>query len=213
MRKSEMVFTAILLLSILLSIYFYPKMPEAVASHWNMYGEVDGYIQKAWGVLLMPVVILILLFLFLIIPRIDPLKANIHKFRNHYETFMVVTALFFLYTHLLILLWNVNIRFNIIQLLSPAFAALLYYSGVVTENARRNWFIGIQTPWTLSSERVWNKTHKLGGKLLKIVAGITLIGVVLPSLAVFLMVLPLLIVAAYLVIYSYVEYGKEAKRI
>ncbi|MEM3555103.1 MAG: DUF1648 domain-containing protein [Candidatus Micrarchaeia archaeon] len=213
MRKSEMVILAVVILSFLLSVYFYPRLPESIASHWNMFGEADGYTQKFWGVLLMPFVLILLLILFILIPKIDPLKANIQKFREYYENFMVVVALFFLYIHFLMLLWNVDVKFNMVQLLTPALAVLLYYSGVVTENAKRNWFIGIQTPWTLSSERVWNKTHKLGGKLLKIVALISLIGILLPPYAIFLLVLPLLLVTIYIVFYSYQEYQKEAKRI
>jgi len=126
---------------------------------------------------------------------------------------MVVVVLFFLYTHLLILLWNIGIQFNMVQLLAPAFAVLLYYSAVATENAKRNWFIGIQTPWTLSSEKVWNKTHKLGGKLLKLAALISLLGVFIPSYAALLILIPIIIITVYVIFYSYVEYQKEAKRI
>ena len=213
MRKSEQIMLITIILSFLLSIYFYPKLPESIASHWNMFGEADGYTSRIWGVLLMPIILVITLVLFILIPKIDPLRANIEKFRKYYDEFMVVVALFFLYTHLLILLWNIGIQFNMVQLLAPAFAVLLYYSAVATENAKRNWFIGIQTPWTLSSEKVWNKTHKLGGKLLKLAALISLLGVFIPSYAALLILIPIIIITVYVIFYSYVEYQKEAKRI
>jgi len=213
MRKSEQIMLITIILSFLLSIYFYPKLPESIASHWNMFGEADGYTSRIWGVLLMPIILVITLVLFILIPKIDPLRANIEKFRKYYDEFMVVVVLFFLYTHLLILLWNIGIQFNMVQLLAPAFAVLLYYSAVATENAKRNWFIGIQTPWTLSSEKVWNKTHKLGGKLLKLAALISLLGVFIPSYAALLILIPIIIITVYVIFYSYVEYQKEAKRI
>lgn len=213
MRKSEQIMLITIILSFLLSIYFYPKLPESIASHWNMFGEADGYTSRIWGVLLMPIILVIALVLFILIPKIDPLRANIEKFRKYYDEFMVVVALFFLYTHLLMLLWNIGIQFNMVQLLAPAFAVLLYYSAVATENAKRNWFIGIQTPWTLSSEKVWNKTHKLGGKLLKLAALISLLGVFIPSYAALLILIPIIIITVYVIFYSYVEYQKEAKRI
>lgn len=213
MRKSEQIMLITIILSFLLSIYFYPKLPESIASHWNMFGEADGCTSRIWGVLLMPIILVIALVLFILIPKIDPLRANIEKFRKYYDEFMVVVALFFLYTHLLMLLWNIGIQFNMVQLLAPAFAVLLYYSAVATENAKRNWFIGIQTPWTLSSEKVWNKTHKLGGKLLKLAALISLLGVFIPSYAALLILIPIIIITVYVIFYSYVEYQKEAKRI
>jgi len=54
------------------------------------------------------------------------------------------------------------------QMMVPALGILFYYCGILIENAKRNWFIGIRTPWTLSNEKVWERTHKIGGKLFKI---------------------------------------------
>ena len=82
-------------------------------------------------------------------------------------------------------------------------------AGVLTENAKRNWTIGIRTPWTLSNETVWNKTHKIGGKLFKIVAIISLSGLFLQKYAIFLIIVPVISVAIYTIIYSYVEYRKQ----
>lgn len=98
-----------------------------------------------------------------------------------------------------------------IQLLVPAFAALFYYCGVLTEQAKRNWFIGIRTPWTLSSERVWEKTHKICGKLFKIAGVIALVGILFQRSALFFILAPVILVAAHTIIYSYIEYLKEAK--
>jgi len=80
MRKSEIAISSIILVSFIISIYFYPHMPEKIASHWNAQGQVDGYISKFWGLFLIPFVLVGLALLFIAIPRIDPLKANIEKF-------------------------------------------------------------------------------------------------------------------------------------
>jgi len=98
------------------------------------------------------------------------------------------------------------------QALSPAFAILLYYSGTLTEKAKQNWFVGIRTPWTLSSEKVWQKTHKIGGKLFKICGIIALLGFFFPDLAFLFILVPLLSVCVYTIVYSYFEYKKEVKR-
>jgi len=93
----------------------------------------------------------------------------------------------------------------------PAMAALFYYCGILVENAKRNWFIGIRTPWTLSNEKVWEKTHKLGGKLFKAAAIIILFGIVLKGYALLFILVPVIFVSFYLIVYSYVEYQKEVK--
>ncbi|MCD6528067.1 SdpI family protein [bacterium] len=101
----------------------------------------------------------------MIIPKIDPLKKNLEKFRNYFERFFILLFLFLFYLYLLTIFWNLGLRFYIGQAMIPALAILFYYCGVLLEKAKRNWFIGIRTPWTLSSDEVWDKTHQLGGRL------------------------------------------------
>jgi uncharacterized membrane protein len=95
--------------------------------------------------------------------------------------------------------------------MTPAMAVLFYYCGVLVENAEKNWFIGIRTPWTLSSDSVWKKTHKLGGKLFKINGVIALLGMLFGQWAFFFVIVPAIFVSFYTILYSYLEYQKEKK--
>jgi uncharacterized membrane protein len=199
---------AVIILSFVMGMYMYPQMPESMASHWNMENVVDGYMPKFWGLFLMPLASAGMLLLFIAIPRIDPLKHNIRKFRGHYDWFILAIILFLFYLHMLTMAWSMGFRFSMIQLLSPAFGLLFYLVGVLVGHARRNWFIGIRTPWTLSSERVWNKTHRLGGRLFKVSGAIALLGTVFPDYAIWLVVGPVILVAVYTMVYSYFEYQK-----
>jgi uncharacterized membrane protein len=209
MRKSEIIIVAIILLSFAIGIYYYLQMPDKIASHWNAQGQVNGYMSKFWGLFLMPIISVGLLLLYILIPKIDPLKSNIQQFRKYYDGFMVLIIVFLFYLYLLTIFWNSGFRFNIITFLSPAFAILFYYAGILIENAKRNWFIGIRTPWTLSSDRVWDKTHKIGGKLFKI-AGILALGAMFfETAAIFFIIVPVIVVSIYTVVYSYFEYQKE----
>ncbi len=212
MRKSEIIIIGIILLSLATGVYFYPQMPEKIASHWNVEGQVDGYMSKFWGLFLMPFISIGLLLLFLIIPKIDPLKANIEDFRKYYDRFIVLVILFLFYLYLLTILWNTGIRFNMIAFLAPAFSILFYYAGILTENAKRNWFIGIRTPWTLSNDKVWEKTHKIGGKLFKVAGVIALLGIIFQDYALLFILAPVIIVVISTIIYSYFEYKKEMDR-
>jgi uncharacterized membrane protein len=203
----------VILLSFAIGILLYPQMPDQMASHWNAQGEVDDTMCKFWGLFLMPIITLAMYLLFLAIPRIDPLKKNIEKFRKYFDWFIYLIILFLFYIYLLTIIWNLGYRFEMGTAIIPALAVLFYIIGVVVERAKRNWFIGIRTPWTLSSDVVWDKTHKLGGKLFKIVAVITLIAILFPHYTIWLVIGPVIAVTIFTIVYSYVEYQKVEKHV
>jgi len=216
MKKNILIKATILFIifvSFGMSTFFYPLLPDKLASHWNIKGEVDGYLSKFWALFLMPIISLVLFLFFILIPRIDPLRENIQKFIKYYYGFIIVLILFLYYIYYITLILNIGFKFNIIQLLIPAFAGLFYYLGILIENLKRNWFIGIRTPWTLSSDKVWFKTHKIGGKLYKTSGAIALLGISFPDFAIFFIIFPAILFSLYLLFFSYFEYKKEEKKI
>ena len=211
MTKTELVVFAIILISFVIGFYFYSQMPDKIASHWNAQDQVDGYMPKFWGLFLMPVISIGLLLLFMLIPKIDPLKKNIEKFRKYYNWFVLLIIIFLFYIYLLTVLWNIGFRFAMSQMMLPSLGILFYYIGILLENAKRNWFIGIRTPWTLSSDKVWDKTHKIGSKLFKIIGVIAFLGIFFQKYSIWFILVPILLVAGYLIVYSYFEYQKLRK--
>ena len=209
MKKINIIIISIILLSFILGIYLYPSLPSEMASHWNSQGEVNGYMSKFWGLFLMPIVIVALFLIFLIIPKIDPLKKNIEKFRKYFDGFILLMVIFMVYIHILTLLWNFNYRFNMTTMIIPAIAVLFYFIGIMLKEVKRNWFIGIRTPWTLSSDVIWEKTHQLGSKLFKLSAVLMLMGLFFDQYLVWFVLVPTLGTALFLIVYSYVEYKKR----
>jgi uncharacterized membrane protein len=209
LTRSRVIILGILILTFAVAVIAYPFMPDLMASHWGFSGETNGYLPKIWGLFLVPLISAVLSLLFFAIPRIDPLKENIRMFRADFDRFVMVILLFLLYLQVLVIAWNFGIRFNITQLLSPAMGALFYACGILIGKAKRNWFIGIRTPWTLSSDRVWDKTHAIGGKLFRIAGILAFGGVVFPGIALLVLLGPVLIITGYLVVYSYLEFKKE----
>lgn len=199
----------IILTSLVLAFYFYFKIPgNLIATHWGTDGQANGYSSKFFGLFFMPILSIIMLIMFLVLPKIDPYKKNFSEFKNYFQNFINIIFIFLFYLYCLTLFWNLNYRFNMIQFLSPAFALLFYYAGILTSHAKRNWFVGIRTPWTMSSPKVWDKTHHLGGKLFKIVSFITLLSLFFPNLALFFILVPILLITFFIFIYSYLEYRK-----
>jgi len=208
MKTATIAITGIILLSFIVGIYFYPQMPAQMASHWGTTGEVNGYVPKFWGLFLMPIISVLLLALFIAIPRIDPMKENIAKFRRYFDGFIVLIMSFLFYMDLITVFWSLGFRFNMVSMIAPALGILFYGAGMLIENSKRNWFIGIRTPWTLSNEHVWEKTQKLGGKLFKAAAVIAVLGIFFQQIAFYLVIVPILAVAVFTVVYSYAIYPK-----
>jgi uncharacterized membrane protein len=210
-KNVQILILFLVLASFLLGAYLYPIMPERMASHWGADGNVNGYMPKVWALFLMPVMSAILFMAFLVVPRIDPLKENIANFRSYFDLFILLLFGFLFYLYMLSIAWNIGYRFNIIQLMAPAIGLLIYYAGVLTENAKQNWFIGVRTPWTLSNVRVWEKTNRLAGRLFKVAGILAALGASFPQHAILFILAPLILAAIYPIVYSYQEYQREAR--
>jgi len=113
------------------------------------------------------------------------------------------------YVHGLSIAWNLGSYFNFSFAMLPPMAILFYGVGVLTQNAKRNWFVGIRTPWTLSSDEIWDKTHQLGGKLFKAAAVISLIGLFFGQYGLFFFVIPIFAVSIFTIAYSYYLFRKQ----
>lgn len=189
------------------------QLPDQMASHWNVNDEVDGYMPKVWGVFLMPLVSLGLFLLFLVIPNIDPNKANIAEFRESFNLFIVLFVVFMLYVHGLTLAWSLGYTgFRLSTALLPAVGLLFIFIGFMLRKAKRNFFIGIRTPWTLSSDTVWEKTHQLGAVLFMASGALVFIGGLFGGVTAFWMLLvPLIGSVIFLLVYSYVLYQRETR--
>ncbi|MDD5568890.1 MAG: SdpI family protein [Candidatus Pacebacteria bacterium] len=195
--------------SFFVAVFFYPLLPDKIASHWGVYGQADGYASKALGLFFPPILLIILDAFFFLIPNIDPLKKNIQSFREYFDHFILLMNFFLFYLYSLTIFWNLGARFNMLMFLMPAFAILFYYIGVMVGKAKRNYFIGIRTPWTLANDKVWEKTHKLGSVLFKLGALIFLVSVFFPLQGFVLLISYMIALIFFLFIYSYLEFRKE----
>ena len=209
--------TTIVLLMIvgatLAGLLLWNRLPDPMASHWNLNDQVDGYISKFWGVFLLPLITLGMFVLFLVIPSIDPLKANIAQFREAFNLFIVLIVAFMIYLYGLTLAWSLGYNdFKMSGALLPAIGLLFVFIGFMLRQAKRNFFIGIRTPWTLSSDGVWNETHRLGAALFMISGILAFIGGFFGGMIAFwLMFVPLIGSTIFLVAYSYILYRRETK--
>ena len=212
-RTTTIVVFVLIAVATLAGLLLWNRLPDQMASHWNVQDQVDGYVSKFWGVFLLPLITLGLCLLFLAIPAIDPLKANIALFRPAFNLFIVLIVAFMLYVHGLSLAWNLGYTgFKMSGAMLPAIGLLFVFIGFMMRQARRNFFIGIRTPWTLSSDTVWNETHRIGAVLFMISGVLAFIGGFFGGMTAFwLMLMPIIGSTVFLLVYSYLLYRRELK--
>ena len=202
---------AVLIITFAVTLAIYPAAPDQIASHWNADGQVDGYMSKFWGLFLIPFIMTGFVALLAVLPSIDPHKKNYEKFRDYYDGFILLFALFLLAIQVQIILWSIGYQISP-NLTFPLLIGILFiYLGFLLDRAEQNWFVGIRTPWTMSSKTVWKKTHELGGKLFKIAGVISCSGIFAGVYALWFVLVPALAVAVITVVYSYFEYQKVLK--
>lgn len=212
-RTTTIIVLLMLVGATLAGLLLWGQLPDQMASHWNVHDQVDGYMPKIWGVFMLPLITLAMLVLFLVIPAVDPLKANIAKFRESFNLFIVLMVAFMVYIHGLTLAWSLGYTsFKMSGAMLPAIGLLFVFIGFMMRQAKRNFFIGIRTPWTLSSDTVWNETHRVGALLFMISGALAFVGGFFGGTTAFwLMFIPIIASTIFLLIYSYVLYQRETK--
>lgn len=196
--------------SIIAAYVVYPQLPEMVASHWDTANNVNGYMSKFWGVALLPIIAAFVWGLFNVLPNIDPLKNNIAKFRPQYNLIVLAILIVLLGVYKVTIIWNLGYKFNIGAVISALVAGLFVALGFILPKLKRNYFIGIRTPWTLNSDKVWDETHRRSGPVFIGAGLVSAIAVLIsPSQGFWLMIAAILAATAWSTWLSYVLYKKD----
>ena len=212
-RTTTIIVLLMIVAATLAGLLLWNRLPDQMASHWNVHDQVDGYMSKFWGMFLLPLITLGMFLLFLVVPSIDPLKANIAQFRETFNLFIVLIVAFMIYIYGLGLAWNLgHTGFKMSGAMLPAMGLLFIFIGFMLRQAKRNFFIGIRTPWTLSSDTVWNETHRVGAVLFMISGVLAFLGGLFGGTTAFwLLFVPIIASTIFLLVYSYVLYRRETR--
>jgi uncharacterized membrane protein len=144
----------------------WPHLPERVPLHWNAHGEVDGWGPRGMLMLLGPGAMLAELAVFALLPVLSPRRFEVEAFVRTYLRIMLAAILLAGYITTVLLFAGLTGHVDVSSALLGGVSVLLVFIGNLMGKVRRNFFIGIRTPWTLASERVWYDTHRLAGKTL-----------------------------------------------
>lgn len=185
-----------------------------LSTHWNLEGEADGFSGK-WEALLMPAgmtgaVSLLLYFLPALEPRREGLKRSQGLYLWAWAGLLLIGAAIELVTISAALGWGIPAD----RVIMGAVGLMLAMIGNQFGKSRSMYMVGIRTPWTLASEEVWIKTHRLGGKLM-VAAGLVMVAAallpILPELRGLVIGVSMGIAVGVPVIYSYFLWRQEKK--
>jgi uncharacterized membrane protein len=192
------------------SAVVYPKLPATVPTHWDMSGRVNGWSSRLLGAWLIPVFLLGMATFVKLLPAIDPRGKNYAKFGDAFETIIISIMLFTLGLHIIALRAALGYPVAMQRVLPLGLGILFVVIGNLLPRARPNWFIGIRTPWTLSSDRVWEKTHRFGGRIF-VVGGLVsiLASLFFPDWGHIILFAVILLCSAGALVYSYFEWRRE----
>ena len=207
---------AVVLIMFAISTYVWTQIPEGqeVCTHWNAAGECDDYGSKFMGIFLMPIIAIGIVVLFPMLKKIEPRQENFLQSSKAYFAIWAIMLLFFLGLHGVLMLNILGYETNIGTFTPFLVGALLIVIGNYLGKVRSNFLMGIRTPWTLSSDLSWNKTHRLGGKLM-VLQGILFMAstIFLKGEAwVYFLIGSLLLIVFGLTIYSYLVWKDDPER-
>ncbi len=165
MTKKYYLGSVAVILAILVSIIVaYPELPRSIPLHWDAHGQPNGWGPKwslfFWG----PGVMTLLLLLFAALPWLSPKQFEVDSFRSTYLYIMVVMMAMMGYINLLVLAAGLGIVLDISRAILGGIGLLVALLGNVLGKVRRNFYIGVRTPWTIANEQVWNATHRFAAK-------------------------------------------------
>jgi uncharacterized membrane protein len=157
-----------------ISALLYSRLPEQSAIHWDAAGHPNGYAHKPWGPFTLPLILLAQAVVFEILPKISPRRYALESSARAYAAVSTATCVFLALIHVLILSIALGATLSVTRVVPAAVGLLFVIIGNYSGKTSKNFFLGIRTPWTLASDEVWSRTHRLAGKCW-VIAGIALI--------------------------------------
>ncbi|MCX6295305.1 MAG: SdpI family protein [Bacteroidetes bacterium] len=163
--KNDWLIWTIILVPFLFVAYFWKQFPEQIATHFGFDGKPDDYSSKVTGLIMCPSINILFYFLFIVLPKIDPRKKSYALFPEKYKIIRLAIHSFLSFILMITIFFSLGYKFNLNFMVLYGILVLFLILGNLMGNVRNNFFVGIRTPWTLSSEEVWTKTHRFTAKL------------------------------------------------
>jgi uncharacterized membrane protein len=205
--RTNLLSLGLVILSFVLAVALYTRLPESIPTHWNARGQADGFTPKPWGPFVLPLVMAGVYLLLLVVPRISPQGYRLDRFQGAFEIVQAAILAFLFLVTMLALLAGIGAPVPMDRAMHAATGLLFIVLGNFMGKFTKNFFCGIRTPWTLASDEVWLRTHRLGGKLF-VLAGVALVVSGLLGGGSIPLLVSVAVAGGIPVVYSYVLYRR-----
>ncbi len=208
--KKEWYVVLLLILPFIASAYLWNDLPDEVPTHFNLQGEADDWGPKWVNAIMIPGIALATYLSLIFIPFIDP-KKRIESRQKPIAAIRIILSLFFVFMYVFVMAESLGTDINFGIYLQIGIGLLFLALGNYMQSIKQNYFIGVKTPWTLESEEVWKRTHRLTAKvwtvggLVMMISPLTISNPIL-YWTIFSVVVSVLVLVP--VIYSYVIFQK-----
>jgi uncharacterized membrane protein len=205
---------AIIAVQLIVAVYGFVVLPATVPIHWGANGQVNGYGPKWLGTFLYPLmsagIYILVRALLAAGPRLGGREATAANLRIT-KLVIVGVLLLMLIIQLATLAQTLGAGFDLMQIVTLALSLLFIFLGNYMGKIRRNFWVGIRTPWSIANDVVWERTHRVGGWLFVVVGLIGILCSFVPALYLWGLMVPLLIVVVFLCFYSYYCYQQQTQ--
>jgi uncharacterized membrane protein len=161
------------------TLALYPSLPDKIPTHWDINGEVDGWSDRSTGAWLGVGFVMFVFGLLLILPSWSPKAFSVDNFREPFNFLMTVITGWMALLQTITLYAAQHPQTDVGRLIIATICLLLAIIGNMLGKVRRNFWIGIRTPWTLASDDVWYATHRFGGRLMVLTSLISMVLIIL----------------------------------
>lgn len=187
--------------------------PDQIPVHWNWAGQPDRFGGRFEGLLGLPLAAAGIYALLLYLPRLDPRRKNYQAFAVPFAIIRTAVVGLLLGIDAVVLLWIRGQRMHLNTVLAVEIGIALVVMGNYLPKVKSNWFVGVRTPWTLSSEASWRQTHRLAGWLFTLGGLLTFTtALVRPDVAPAVMIGVLATSAGASIVYSYFVWKNDPER-
>lgn len=212
MKKSRILLYVTSILSFVGTLILYPGLPQQIPVHFNYKWEADGYGSREMALLIGALPFLMCLLLDLL-PKIDPKRRIQQKTDKSYEIMRYLLVFLMLFLNWITIFMAKGIEFNVQVVMSILMGIIFMGIGNYMPKIKPNYFLGVKTPWTLSSDLVWRKTHRISGYIF-IGYGILFLmsSVITTKYIGYAMMICILAGVGFMYLYSYLVYRSEMKK-
>lgn len=162
-KKLRMITYALAAVGLLITALVYRWLPDLIPTQWGYNGEVTYSPRR--NIWICSGLLPLMAILFDFMPKIDPRRGNYVKFSTHYDSFCIFIQVF------LLMMLGITLsesfypgNISVGKIVTIIVGVLFMFFGNIMPKIKSNFYFGLKTPWTLSDEEIWRKTHRLGGK-------------------------------------------------